>query len=106
MEKFKFNRQSNSLFKAILALKDIKEAENFFRDLCTVDELKEMTERWAIVQLLKQDKSYRDIAAKLNVSTTTVSRVAAWLNYGEGGYELIYNRVHQHDRSPAGKGSR
>lgn len=106
MEKFKFNSQSNSLFEAILALKSVQEAERFFRDLCTADELKEMTERWSVVLLLEQGKSYRAIAAKLSVSTTTVSRVAAWLNYGEGGYDLIYNRVHQHNLPPAGKGLR
>ena len=92
MEKFQPNKNTDDLFKAILSLKDTKEARKFFRDLCTIDELKEMTERWQIVKMIDQGYSYRKIAENLNVSTTTVSRVALWLNHGEGGYRLILDR--------------
>jgi len=106
MEKFKFNKKTNNLFKAILSLKSTKEAEKFFRDLCTVEELKEMSERWEMVQMLDQGVSYRKIAEKLGVSTTTVSRVALWLNNGEGGYKLTLDRLnnsHHHNISSTGK---
>lgn len=107
MKEFKFNKQTKKLLRAILAIKTSQEAEAFFRDLCTVDEIKEMTERWQIVQSLEKDVPYRKIAEKLKVSTTTVSRVALWLNNGMGGYKLIYNRLNNHhDRSSLGKGSR
>lgn len=105
MDKFKFNKLTDNLFEAILSLKTSKEAKVFFRDLCTVDEIKEMSERWEIVRLLQKGWAYRKIAEKLEVSTTTVSRVAMWLNNGTGGYELISNRVAKHHRNsaPAGK---
>jgi TrpR-related protein YerC/YecD len=98
-EKFKFDKKTDNLFAAILSLKDKKEAELFFRDLCTVEELKEMSERWQIVRMLDERLSYRVIAEKLKVSTTTVSRVAAWLNNGEGGYKLILKRLATHHNS-------
>lgn len=104
MNKIKLNKQTKSLFEAILSLKDATEAEAFFRDLCTIEEIKEMSDRWEIVSLLKQEKPYREIAKKAKVSTTTVSRVAAWLNYGAGGYETIYNRLNHHPKRSAKKG--
>lgn len=106
MTEFKFNKQTDRLFESILALRTVKEAEDFFRDLCTVEELQEMADRWQIVDLLQQGKSYRAIAKQVNVSTTTVSRVAYWLNNGKGGYSQIYSRVHHGDSVPKGKGLR
>jgi len=98
-EKFRFDKKTDSLFGAILSLKTVKEAEVFFRDLCTVEELKEMSERWQIVCLLERRLSYREIADQLKVSTTTVSRVAAWLNNGSGGYRLALGRSASHHNS-------
>ena len=94
---FKFNKKTDNLFKAILSLKTTKEAELFFRDLCTVEEIKDMSERWEIVRLLERGYTYRDIADKLKVSTTTVSRVASWLNNGKGGYRLMLNKLSHHN---------
>jgi len=99
MKQFKFNNKTNNLFKAILSLKSAKEAECFFRDLCTVDEIKEMSDRWEIVQLLNTGLSYRDVASRLKTSTTTVSRVAQWLNNGMDGYKLVLTRLNHHSSS-------
>jgi len=107
MKSFRFNKQTDNLFKAVLSLKDTNEAEKFFRDLCTVDEIKEMSDRWQIVNLLQQNKPYREIAAKVKTSTTTVSRVAMWLNNGSGGYQLVFERLnHQHQPTSGRKGLR
>ncbi len=81
------------LVQAILSLKDEAETLNFFRDLCTRDELEEMAERWHVVQLLAKGKSYREIAKKTGVSTTTVTRIAQWLEHGEGGYQAALQRT-------------
>jgi len=99
MEKFKFNKKTDELFKAMISLKTVKEAEKFFRDLCTIDELKEMSERWQIAKMVNQGSPYREIAKKLDVSTTTVARVALWLNNGEGGYRLALDRQNSHHNS-------
>lgn len=99
MGQFKFNEKTNSLFEAILNLGSLKEAESFFRDLCTVEEIKDMADRWKIAQLVSDKVPYREIAAKLKTSTTTVSRVASWLNNGAGGYRLAIDNLHHHNHS-------
>lgn len=95
MKKFNFSKKTDNLFKAILSLKNTKECEKFFRDLCTAEELRAITERWEIVNQLNQGLSYRKIAENLNTSTTTVGRVANWYENGEGGYKLVYNRLNK-----------
>lgn len=96
MQKFKFNQKTNNLFKAIISLKSTQETEKFFRDLCTIKEIKDMADRWEIAKLLDKGLPYRKIAKKLEVSTTTVSRVALWLENGEGGYRLVLNKINTH----------
>jgi TrpR-related protein YerC/YecD len=93
MSQFKFNQRTTKLFTAILSLQSVKEAEAFFRDLCTLEELKEMTDRWEIAGLVDNKQPYREIAAQVKASTTTVSRVASWLNNGLGGYRLVLDRL-------------
>lgn len=99
MNKFKFDKNTTKLFEAILSLGNVKEAEKFFRDLCTVEELKAMSERWQVVGLLAKGFSYRKISEELNVSTTTVTRVAAWFNNGEGGYSAVLEKLNNHHNS-------
>jgi TrpR-related protein YerC/YecD len=99
MNTFKFDKESDNLFKAILGLDTIKEAEKFFRDLCTAEEIKAMSERWQIARLLDQGIPYRQISEAVGASTTTVSRVAAWLNNGEGGYRLALDKAASHHNS-------
>jgi TrpR-related protein YerC/YecD len=99
VEKFKFDKKTDELFKTIISLKTLKEAESFFRDLCTIDEIKEMSERWQIAKMVDKKLPYREIAKKLNVSTTTVARVALWLNNGAGGYRLALNKLNSHHNS-------
>ena len=107
MQKFKFDKKTKELFQAISLLENAQEAKDFFRDLCTLDEIQAMTERWQIAQMVDKGVSYREIAKKLDVSTTTVSRVALWLYNGENGYRKILDKMndHHHTSSPtAGKG--
>ena len=107
---FKFSKNTDELFGTILDLRSVKEAESFFRDLCTTAELSEMSDRWQMVRLIDEGVPYRKIASRLKTSTTTVSRVAAWLNNGEGGYRLALDRMDsrlnsQHHRKPFSKKS-
>jgi len=99
MKKFKFDKNTDSLFEAMLCLDGVKEAEKFFRDLCTIDEIRAMSERWRIVKLLDRDIPYRKISETIGASTTTVSRVASWLNDGKGGYRLVLDKIAVHHNS-------
>ncbi|MBI2010570.1 MAG: helix-turn-helix domain-containing protein [Candidatus Chisholmbacteria bacterium] len=88
------SRETKKLYTAILKLKSLQEAEKFFRDLLTLPEIGEFSKRFQIAKLLWQNAgSYETIAKKLKVSTTTVTRVAHWLNHGRGGYRLILERL-------------
>ena len=84
-----------NLNQALLLLKNNKEVGEFLNDLCTPAELKAMNERWAVAQLLYKDEmSYREIASKLNSSTTTITRVARFLtNEPYKGYQKILKRI-------------
>ncbi len=81
------------LFEAILLLKNEKEAAAFFRDLLTMAEITEFTNRWQMVKMLSEGKSYLEIAETLNTSTSTVTRVAHWLHNGHGGYKTVADRM-------------
>ena len=81
------------LFEAVLALETKEECYNFFEDLCTVPELKAMSQRLAVAKMLSGKKVYSDIVKETGASTATISRVNRSLNYGCDGYELIFNRL-------------
>lgn len=87
--------QLNLLYKGILKLKTAKECQIFFRDLCTIGELQEMSERFQVVKMIDAKIPYREIADKTGVSTATITRIAHWLNHGEGGYRLILDRLNK-----------
>ncbi len=84
---------TTSLFDAILALPDRSAAEAFFRDLCTLRELEDMAQRWAVVRRLAKGKHYREIAEELGVSTATITRINQWLQHGTGGYVAALERA-------------
>ncbi len=84
--------ETDDLFQAILSLRSLDEAQRFFRDLCTMQELEALTHRWQAAQLLDQGLPYLEISARTGASTTTVTRVAQWLKRGEGGYRLVLDR--------------
>lgn len=81
------------LFATIAMLKTPLETKQFFRDLCTRAELKEMATRWQVVRCLQRKLPYLDIAKKTGASTATVTRVANWLHHGMGGYTLMLHRL-------------
>jgi TrpR-related protein YerC/YecD len=81
------------LFDALRSLKSRQELESFMRDLCTLGELEAMAHRWQVARLVHQGLPYTEIAEKTGASTATVTRVAHWLNHGEGGYRLAIARA-------------
>jgi len=87
------DKKTKELFEAILKLKNKDEAAKFFRDLLTIAEIKEFSNRWQAAKLLSKGLPYAEVAERLKMSTTTVSRVAHWLFRGRGGYKLILKRI-------------
>ena len=87
------NLKLKHLAHAFLSLKHAADLLNFLRDLCTLDELEELSTRWEIAQMLAKGESYRSIAQKTKVSTTTVTRIAWWLGRGEGGYRTALKKM-------------
>jgi len=84
---------ADALFEAILRLETVEEAERFFRDLCTLSELRDMAQRWAVVRLLEQGLHYAEISRTTGASTATITRIASWLHHGEGGYRMALERM-------------
>ena len=81
------------LFDAVLSLKDKNECYSFFEDLCTVNELLSLSQRFEVAAMLRDHKTYLEIAEKTGASTATISRVNRSLNYGNDGYELVFDRI-------------
>lgn len=83
----------DSLFEAILSLKDKEECYLFFEDVCTVNELLSLSQRFEVAKMLREKKTYLEIAEKTGASTATISRVNRSLNYGNDGYEMVFERI-------------
>jgi len=99
------NKKTEELIDAVLSLKNANEARRFFRDLLTEEEIVEFTKRWQAAKMLNAGMSYTIIEKETGLSSTTVARVAKWLNDGMGGYKLIINRINSHHKkSSLGKG--
>ena len=81
------------LFEAILTLKSKEECYSFFEDLCTVNELLSLSQRFEVAAMLKEHKTYLEIAEKTGASTATISRVNRSLTYGNDGYETVFSRM-------------
>ena len=83
------------LFEAILNLQDKEECYLFFEDVCTVNELLSLSQRFEVAKMLRERKTYLEIAEKTGASTATISRVNRSLNYGNDGYEMVFKRMEQ-----------
>lgn len=85
------------LLSAILKLQTLDECYNFFEDLCTVPEVKAMSQRLVVAHMLKDKWVYSDIVEKTGASTATISRVSRSVNYGCDGYELVFDRMSEQE---------
>ena len=85
--------ETDALVEAILRLDDRDDAERFLRDLCTLGELRDLAQRWAVVRRLDAGEHYASISRETGASTATITRIASWLNHGEGGYRTALERL-------------
>ncbi len=88
-----------ALFDVLLDLESRDEAAAFLRDLCTLGEIRDLAQRWTVVRLLGAGLHYSEISRRTGASTATITRIASWLNHGEGGYRLLLERSRRGDSS-------
>jgi TrpR-related protein YerC/YecD len=88
-----------ALFNAIRSLETPDETERFFRDLCTLNELRDIAQRWAVVRMLDAGMHYAEISRTTGASTATITRIASWLNHGEGGYRAMLDKLETASRA-------
>lgn len=81
------------LFDAVLSLENREECYTFFEDICTINELLSLSQRFEVAKMLRESKTYLEIAEKTGASTATISRVNRSLNYGNDGYDMVFARV-------------
>ena len=87
------NENVDFLFKAILSLETTEECYDFFEDLCTVQELKTLSQRIVVAKMLSEKCVYTDIVEQTGASTATISRVNRSLQYGCDGYDIVFKRL-------------
>lgn len=93
------NDESDVLFKAILSLKSIDECYSFFEDLCTMKELADMTQRVQAARMLLDGATYEQIVKKVAISTATISRINRCIQYGQGGYKTVLDRIEEANKA-------
>ncbi len=92
-------KEVEHLFDAMLTLKDKEDYYKFFEDVCTINELLSMAQRYEVAKMLREGHTYLDIAKSTGASTATISRVNRSLNYGADGYDIVFQRLGLEDQS-------
>jgi len=85
--------RSDEMYKAILKLETLEECKHFFDDLCTVTELQSLEQRYQVATYLSKGMIYNEILEKTGASSATISRVNRSLQYGKGGYAVVFERL-------------
>ena len=93
--------ETDLLMQAMLRLNTAEDAYAFFEDLCTIAEIKSMTQRLQVAALLRSGMKYQEIARATGASTATISRVNRCLAYGADGYVRLLDRLEQDGLLPA-----
>ena len=85
--------EADDFCDAVLSLRSRDECYRFFQDVCTVNEIASLSQRFAVAKMLMQKKTYLEIAQKTGASTATISRVNRALVYGNDGYSMVLERI-------------
>lgn len=92
------SKEMDFLCDAVLSLETREEVYKFFDDICTINEIKDIEQRLQVAKMLKQKRTYLDIASSTGASTATISRVNRALNYGSDGYNLVFEKIDWKDK--------
>ena len=87
------NKEMDQLYEGVLQLKSVEECKLFFEDLCTINELISLAQRFEVARMLRENHTYQEIAEVTGASTATISRVNRSLTYGNDGYDLVLDRL-------------
>ena len=87
------NQETDRLFQAVLALNSVEECYRFFEDACTIKEIREIAQRFQVACALDAGKNYQEVNKETGASTATICRVNKCLNYGDGGYRTVIDRM-------------
>ena len=93
--------QTDALFRSILALESVEECYQYFEDLCTMKEIRDLSQRLEVAKLLDSGSSYQKAGEITGASSATIGRVKRCLNYGSGGYRLLLDRMKEGDQADA-----
>ena len=99
MGKSVHNEETRKLMEGILKLQSVDECYAFFEDLCTVNELLSLGQRFEVANMLRNHKTYNEVAEVTGASTATISRVNRCLNYGTDGYQLVLSRMEKLEKN-------
>ena len=91
--KYNPTAETISLFEAILSLSSVDECALFLEDICTIKEIQDLTQRYAVARMLDAGEKYQEIEEKTGASTATISRVNKCLLYGNGGYRTVLKKT-------------
>lgn len=83
----------DALFDAIMTLRNREECYAFFTDVCTMNEITSLAQRFEVAGMLRDKRTYLDISEKTGASTATISRVNRSLNYGNDGYKIVWDHL-------------
>ena len=85
--------EMQELFEGILSLQTVQECERFFTDICTIKDLQALTQRLQVAKQLYEGRNYNEVYQDTGVSSATICRVNKCLNYGDGGYKTVLDRL-------------
>ena len=93
MEKTIRTQTVKEFLEAVLTLESVDECMDFFDDVCTVKEVQSIAQRFAVAKMLRQGRTYAEVAQETGASTATISRVNRSLNYGNESYDKVFERL-------------
>ena len=89
------NQDTDLLCDALLKLQNVDEVYAFLEDVCTIKEIKDLSQRLRVAKMLRDGTSYLQISRETGASTATISRVSRCLEYGAGGYKTVLERTNE-----------
>ncbi|MEG1710587.1 MAG: YerC/YecD family TrpR-related protein [Clostridia bacterium] len=91
-------KELDRLFTGVLTLESVEDCYMFFEDLCSMSELKSFAQRFQVSELLYEKVTYNAISYITKASTATISRINRSLEYGNGGYVAVIERLNQQNK--------